>query len=248
MARSGEGAGTARGLLEGPHGVRASPVSLAEGAGEAPAWAAAVLSTASSLVMRLLGVWPCERFYGGLWRPEPTRGSVSCPFCNSWRSGGGRALEAPLGEGACSRFCCWELALALAPALVSPKRHLGLEESGGPQRAAPRGGVRGAEAGAAGQSRSQGLTPPSPHLGDRGTNKPGQKGPRGLLMETPGPATSTRAPLLHSEGWAGPDHSRPAGVSGWGRAGLRVTLSRSLSLQPFAYPVCTPEGVVFDLL
>ena len=71
MARGSEGAGTARGLLEGPRGVRASPVSLAEGAGEAPVWAAVVLSAATSLVMRLWGVWPCERFYGGLWRPEP---------------------------------------------------------------------------------------------------------------------------------------------------------------------------------
>ena len=74
-------------------------------------------------------------------------------------------------------LCCWELALALAPALVSPKWHLGLEESGGPQRAAPGGGVWGGKSGAAGQSRSQGLTPPARHLGDRGTNKPGQKGP-----------------------------------------------------------------------
>lgn len=48
----------------------------------------------------------------------------------------------------------------MAPALVSPKWHLGLEESGGPQRAAPGGGVWGGKSGAAGQSRSQGLTPP----------------------------------------------------------------------------------------
>lgn len=61
MARGSEGAGAARGLLEGPRGVRASPGSLAEGAGEAPAWAAALLPAASSLVTRLPGVWPCER-------------------------------------------------------------------------------------------------------------------------------------------------------------------------------------------
>ena len=44
---------------------------------------------------------------------------------------------------------------------------------------------------------------------------------------------------------------RPPPQQLWvGRGGCSgVTLSSlSLSLQPFAYPVCTPEGVVFDLL
>lgn len=55
---------------------------------------------------------------------------------------------------------------------------------------------------------------------------------------------------LRSEERAGPPTTaaRQRLWVGRGRRSGVTLLPLSLSLQPFTYPVCTPEGVVFDLL
>ena len=136
-----------------------------------------------------------------LWRSLVPRGSC---LARSVTPGvlGGDVPSRPRGERMGVHILAVELASSLPPAPVSPKRYPGLEESGGPQRAAPWDVVRGGEPGAARFSRLQGLTPTARHVGKGGINKPGQKSSRGLGMGTSGQRKGSPPGTRHLHLWA----------------------------------------------